>query len=135
MVLAPASHASQNGEPSFPSGIEREATVPRRQDALLQLWAKNRYGLFQSLRTYGANWEVSFRVLPRLKQSFGFIEGRVSFTVSKARVRAGVEQELYELRGVHDDAAGDYAMEHGIAMVIAPVWIRAVFKQDARDIG
>jgi hypothetical protein len=60
--------------------------------------------LLKSLRGYRANWEVGFRVLPHLKK--GFIQRRSSFTVPKACVRTEIEQNLYELRGVKDDAAG-----------------------------
>src|SRR5271166_5979798 len=51
----------------------------------------------------------------------GFIEGRSSFAVSKAYVGAEIEEKLYELRGVKDDAAYDSAMDRSIARLIPPV--------------
>ncbi|MFZ1156351.1 MAG: hypothetical protein WAO10_01130, partial [Candidatus Sulfotelmatobacter sp.] len=83
----------------------------------------------------GTNQEVSFRNFPSLKKGLGFVEGRSSFTVPQAYVRAEIDQKLYKFRGVQDNAALNDPMNRSVALRVPPVRARSMFQQDTCDLG
>jgi len=109
--------------------------APRWSGCLCQPEAKNPYGLLKFLRADRANREVSFRDLPRLKKCLGFIQRRPPCTVSQAYVRTEINQKLYELRRVKNNAALNDPMNRSVALLVPPVRVRPMFQQDTRDFG